>query len=233
MMSHLYAASDALGQGALLAMPVVLVAGVLAGLNPCCVALYPAAAALYCGTKSSDACCGPDATLKGRGLRRPVAFVLGIAAATTTLGVIAALAGQVVGQPGAGFRYAIAVVPLIMGLHLIGWLRLPVGTLPHRVVQNSWLSAFGGGFLLSLALTPCGTPVLASVLSYAAYKGSVGQGAILLFLYGVGSGIPVVLVGTTAGRLTARLEKSGYGLWAERISATALLALGLFLVWRA
>ncbi len=45
-MSSLPALSAALGHSTFLAMPLVLAAGVIAGLNPCCVALYPAAAAL-------------------------------------------------------------------------------------------------------------------------------------------------------------------------------------------
>ena len=137
------------------------------------------------------------------------------------------------GQLGSGVRYAVASVPLIMGLHLLGWLRLPINSLPHRVAPNGCAGAFGGGFLLSLALTPCGTPVLASVLSYVAYKGSVVHGATLLFLYGIGSGLPMVLVGAMAGQLTTKLERAGYGLWAERISGTALVVLGLFLLWKA
>jgi hypothetical protein len=43
-------------------------------------------------------------------------------------------------------------------------------------------------------------------------------------------GLPVVLVGTTAGHVSARLKRAGYGLWAERISGTAILALRLFLI---
>ena len=112
-------------------------------------------------------------------------------------------------------------------------LRLPLGLFPKQAVRNGWLGAFGAGLLLALALTPCGTPVLASVLSYVAYKGSVAYGSLLLLLYGAGWGIPIVLVGTAAGRLTARLERSGYGMWTERISGTALVALGLLLLWRA
>jgi cytochrome c biogenesis protein CcdA len=232
-MSSLPAISNVLGHSTLLAMPLVLAAGVIAGLNPCCIALYPAAAAIYCGASSPDACCGTNVTLRGLGLKRPIAFITGIAAATTTLGVIAGLAGQVIGQLGTGFRYAIAAVPLIMGLHLIGWLRLPIRTIPHRVTQSGWLLTFSAGFLLSLALTPCGTPVLASVLSYVTYKGNVVQGAILMFLYGIGSSIPVVMVGTTAAHLRAKFENAGYGKWAERFSGTALLALAFFLIWRA
>lgn len=228
-----FAASDVLSHGIVLALPLAILAGIVAGCNPCCVALYPAAAAMYCGTNTADACCGTSSVVKGSGLKRAIAFVFGVASATTLLGVIAGLAGRVVGQLGSGFRYAIAAIPLIMGLHLLGWLRLPIGTLPQRGIRNSLIGALGSGFLLSLALTPCGTPVLASVLSYVAYKASVVYGAILLFFYGVGFGLPVVLVGTTAGKLTAKLERAGYGLWAERISGTALLAVGLFLLWRA
>jgi len=229
----LFAAFDMLGQGIVFAFPLALLAGVVAACNPCCVALYPAAAAMYCGTNTADACCGSSVAVKGNGLKNAMTFVFGIAAATTMLGVISALAGRVVGQLGSGFRYAIAAVPLIMGLHLLGWLRLPIGTLPQRAIRSSLIGAFGSGFLLSLALTPCGTPVLVSVLSYVAYKASVIYGAILLFFYGVGSGVPVVLVGTTAGKITAKLERSGYGRWAERISGGAWLGLGLFLIWRA
>lgn len=170
---------------------------------------------------------------RGQGLKNSIAFVLGVAAATTILGIIAALAGRVVGELGSPVRYAVAAVPLFMGLHLLGWLRVPIGSLPRRVARNGWIGAFGAGFPLSLALAPCGTPVLASVLSYVAYKGSILFGATLLFFYGVGSGVPVMLVGTAAGRVVTRFEGAGYGLWSERTSGTALVALGLYLVWRA
>lgn len=223
-MSVSYAAFDVLSHGSLVAFPLVFLAGAVAGLNPCCVAMYPSAAAL---------CCGTGGTVQGRGFTNSIAFVFGVAATTTVLGVVAALAGGIVGQLGSGVRYVVAAVPLVMGLHLLSWIRLPIGLFPKRDVRNGWLGAFGAGLLLSLALTPCGTPVLASVLSYVAYKGSIAYGAMLLLLYGLGWGVPMVLVGTAAGRVTAKLEQAGYGIWAERISGTALLALGLFLVWRA
>lgn len=222
---------DVLTHGSLLAFPLALLAGAIAGLNPCCVALYPSAVAACCGVNAADAC--GTAKAQSWGLRSSIAFVFGIGAATTALGIVAALAGRIVGQLGSGVRYALAAIPLVMGLHLLGWVRLPISSLPRSFIRNGWLGAFGVGFLLALALTPCGTPVLASVLSYVVYNGSIVYGATLLLLYGLGWGIPVMLVGTAAGHLTTRLEKAGYGLWAERISGTALLALGLFLVWRA
>ncbi len=222
---------DVLSHGSLLAFPLVMIAGAMAGFNPCCVALYPSAAAIWCGSNSTDASCG--AARQKWMLKYAIAFILGVATATTVLGVVAAVAGRIVGQLGSGVRYAVAGVPLVMGLHLLGWLRLPIASLPYRVSRTGWIGAYCAGFLLSLALTPCGTPVLASVLSYVAYKGRIVYGAILLFLYGVGSGVPVVLVGTVAGQMTMRLGRAGYGLWLERTSGAALVALGLFLVWKA
>lgn len=224
---------DILSHGSLVAFPLALLAGAVASLNPCCVALYPSAVAVCCGANAADTSHGATAREQSRTFTNAIALVLGVAVATTVLGVIAALAGHIAGQLGLGVRYAVATVPLVMGLHLLGWLRLPIHSLPHRVFGNGRLGVFGAGFLLALALTPCGTPVLASVLSYVAYRGSIAYGAALLLLYGIGWGTPMVLVGTAAGQLAARLEKAGYGLWAERISGTALLALGLFLVWRA
>lgn len=150
-----------------------------------------------------------------------------------TSGAESALAGRVMGQFGPVFGYAVAAVPLLIGLHLMGWPRLPIGTPPDRVIRSRWFGTLGAGFLLSLALTPCGTPVLSSVLAYVAYKGSIWRGAFLLFAYGVVAGLPVILVGTTANRLKGEVESVAYGLWAEQITASATIFLGLFLLWRA
>lgn len=232
-MSIFNAASDILSHGSLLAFPLALLAGAIAGLNPCCVALYPSAVAVCCGVNAADASCGAAASEQSRTFKNSIALVFGVDVATTVLGVVAALAGRIVNQLGSAVHYAVAAVPLVMGVHLLGWVRLPINSLPRRVIGNGWLGAFGAGVLMALVLTPCGTPVLASVLSYVAYRGNIIYGAALLLLYGIGWGVPMVLVGTAAGQLTTRLEKAGYGLWAERITGTALLALGLFLVWRA
>ncbi len=80
-------------------------------------------------------------------------------------------------------------------------------------------------------MVPCGTPVLASVLSFAALKGSVFYGGLLLFTFGIGAGLPVLLVGTAAGRLARRFDLAGARLWVDRVTGVAMLAGGLYLVW--
>ncbi len=212
--------SAALSAGNIAALPLALIGGLIAGVNPCCLALYPAAACA----------CGVQEKSLERRLRNAVAFVLGVALAISLLGSLAAYIGHVAVVSGP-VRYAIAFVPILMGVHLLGWIRLPLMT--PRAHRPGLSGAFGTGLLLSLIIGPCGTPVLASVLSYAAYKRSFLYGGILLFLYGIGDGLPLVLVGTAAGGFLKRLGCSSFGKWIDPILGSLLVLLGFYLLWRA
>ena len=58
-------------------------------------------------------------------------------------------------------------------------------------------------------------------------------GALLLFLYGVGVDMPLFLVGAATSSAIRGLGKFAFQNWGERVSGTALVALGLYLVWKA
>lgn len=210
----------ALASGSMAALPLSLMGGVIAGLNPCCLALYPAAAASCCAARD----CGSRRTSANA-----LAFLLGIAVAMALLGIAVSFAGRITGLGSAG-RYLVAIVPLVMGLNLLGWIHLPLDRLSRLPVRAGG-SAFGMGFLLSLVIGPCGTPLLASVLSYAAYQGQMFYGAILLFLYGLGVGTPLLLAGTAANGLARRLDGAGWKVWIDRATGIILLALGFYLLW--
>ena len=213
--------NQALTGGNIAALTLALLGGVVAGVNPCCLALYPAAAGACCGTTQQQT--------RKRPLGNAVAFVLGIAVSIALLGSLAAYIGRmaVVATP---FRYAIAVLPILMGVYRLGWIRLPM--MAPKAFQPGLGGAFGTGLLLSLIIGPCGTPVLASVLSFAAYKQSFLYGGLLLFLYGIGNGLPLVLVGTTTGGLLKRLDCSRFGNWIDPIVGGSLILLGFYLLWR-
>jgi len=213
--------SEALSGGNLFALPLALAGGVLAGMNPCCLALYPAAAGACCSVEEQQ-------TVR-RSFGNAVAFVLGVAIAIGTLGSIAAYVGRIA-EIGTPVKYAIAVIPIFMGIYRLCWVKLPAFT--PKPFQPGFGGAFGTGLLLSLVIGPCGTPVLASVLSYAAYKRSFIYGGLLLFLYGLGTGLPLVLVGTAAGGLLKRLDCSRFGRLIDPILGSSLLLLGFYLLWR-
>lgn len=212
--------SQVLAAGNMAALPLAVMGGLVAGMNPCCLALYPAAA---------GACCAMQEQTIKRPLGNAVAFVFGVAVAVASLGVLAAYIGRVAVM-GTPFKYAIAFLPILMGVYRLGWIRLPLIT--PKAFRPGIGGAFGTGLLLSLIIGPCGTPVLASVLSFAAYQQSFVYGGLLLFLYGIGNGLPVMLVGTAAGGILNRISCSRFGNWVDRIVGGLLILLGFYLLWR-
>ncbi|HEY0712487.1 MAG TPA: cytochrome c biogenesis protein CcdA [Polyangia bacterium] len=214
--------------GGFVALPLAFAGGIVMGLNPCCLALYPAAAVTCC----AGSCASPKTT-RPMVLRSAALFVLGNALAITGLGIAAAVAGRVLGGLAGWITYVVAAIPLAMGLHLLGWLRLPMPVRSQGWSAGAPVGAFAGGLLLSLVIGPCGTPVVAAILAYAAAKGSVAFAAALLFMYGLGNGLPLLVVGAAAGGVTKRLEEIGRGRFVERFAGVAMVGLGLFLLWTA
>ena len=213
---------EGLAGGGLLALPVALVAGVAMGLNPCCVALYPAAAATCCATSCDEP--------QKPALSRAVLFVLGTAVAMTILGIVAALAGDTMSGLGGWVAYVVGAVPIVMGLQLLGLFKLPMPRVLRTWGGRGLAGAFFTGMVFSLVLSPCGTPALAAILSVAAFKGSVAFGGLLLFAYGVGNGLPLLVVGTAAGEATKRLQRLGWAQWLNRGAGVAMVLLGVYLV---
>ncbi len=213
-----------LSAGSIIALPLTFLGGIVAGLNPCCMALYPAAAATCCATARDR---------QRLALGAAFAFVAGLALATTLLGVFAAIAGSTIRGLGGWARALIGFVPLVMGLHVVGWLRIPMPSAVRSGTGPGLGGAFLAGLLFSLVLAPCGTPVLAGVLSYAAYEGNVAYGALLLFLFGLGAGVPVLLFATATGRVATRLERGSWRPWVDRVTGGVLVGVGFYLLWTA
>ena len=212
--------SRALTAGDMIVLPLALAGGLVAGMNPCCLALYPAAA---------GACCSVQGQVKIQTVWNAAAFILGIAVAGAALGLLTVYIGRVAAI-GTTFKYAIAFLPILMGVYRLGWIRLPL-RIP-QTFRPGLGGAFGTGLLLSLIIGPCGTPVLASLLSFVAYKQSFIYGGLLLFLYGIGNGLPLMLVGTTAGGILKRLEGSRFAIWIDPAVGGLLILLGFYLLWR-
>ena len=84
----------------------------------------------------------------------------------------------------------------------------------------------------ALLISPGGTPILPSVLLCVALKGSLFFGIALLFTYGIGNSLPVVLVGSAA---LAALNRNGnvqLQKWVTYASGTTLIRTSFYLIWK-
>jgi cytochrome c biogenesis protein CcdA len=225
--------SSLLSDRSVVTFPVILAVGFVSTLqNPCAIPLYPAAAAACLVRGSTDEDFRPSAR-PHTSLINAVAFVTGMALSIAILGLAAAAAGRVVGV-GRWGRYLIALIPVLMGLQRLGWIRLPVREFKLSTRFRPGLGgAFATGLLLSLVIGTCGSAVLASVLAFAAYRQAFAYGGLLLFAYGIGAGIPFVTFGAIVGKLTQWIARKGYQKWTEFALGGMMLCLGFYLFWLA
>ena len=124
----------------------------------------------------------------------------------------------------------VAVVAVVMGLNLLGLLRvpLPAGPDPERWRQRvpAPLAPLAAGLAFGLAATPCTTPVLAVLLAWMAQNGRPLVGMLLLTAFGAGQVLPLLLAGTAAAALPSLLRLRRIGQWVPPVSGVVLLTSG-------
>lgn len=167
-----------------------------------------------------------------------LSFALGLAVTFTLLGVLASLLGGLLGGGTRIWYYIVAVVCFLIGLQMLGalqyqlpaWLQSP----RQRVNARGLPGAFLLGLVSGLVVSQCATPVLAVILTYVmAQQSGVVYGAALLFLYALGCGLPLVLVGTFTGVLK---NLRAFGKWSDtinKVSGVLLIVMGFYFMWAA
>ncbi len=212
-------------------------AGVLSFLSPCVAPLVPGYLSYISGVSMDDL------AERRRGqtwriLLSCMLFVLGFSLVFVLLGASASLLGGFLEEYRRPLNRIAGGVRVLMGLFIIGLLRLPALSQERRFHPIGISFGRSGTVILGMAFafgwTPCVGPILASILFYSSTAGTAGQGALLLLLYSLGLGVPFVLVGLGFSRGVGTLS------WVKRhfrlinaISGSLLVAVGvLFLTER-
>ncbi|MFZ4394615.1 MAG: cytochrome c biogenesis CcdA family protein [Kiritimatiellia bacterium] len=166
-------------------------------------------------------------------------FALGILVTIAVLGFITAAAGRMLGDVGRYGNYIVAVIFFLVGLHLLGVIRLPMpGAAQPGMKRKGFLAAFILGLLFGIALGPCTfaymAPMLAVTFRLAATN--LPYGILLLLLYGAGHCAVIVLAGTFTEAVQRYLdwnEKSRGTVILKRVCGGLVLAGGLYLIYTA
>jgi cytochrome c-type biogenesis protein len=217
-----------IGELSALAYLLVFLGGVLTSLGPCNLSMVPVIIG-YVG--------GQQELTKGKGFWLALFFTLGSSATFMLLGVAAATVGGLFGTERKLLYYFVALVCFLIGLNLLGALKLNFDFLarlqPKQVKRTGLLGAFLLGLVVGLAGSQCGTPVLVAILGIAMAKGALLYGATLLFAYGLGRGVPIVLAGTFTGVVKALPQMEKGQRIMEKAAGIVILAVGLYFIWSA
>jgi cytochrome c-type biogenesis protein len=222
--------------GALPAFAVAFAGGMVAGFGPCVLPMLPAVFGYVTGQVAETPGI-PGRTTWLRGLALAATFVLGMSLFFASIGALAAILGRAL-LAGAWAHYIVAAICLVLGLQMVGVIDLPFDAL-NRFVPNThperrgFVGAFLFGILFAVVASPCSTPILAAIATIAATRGSVPQGAALLFAYGLGKGVPLMLLGLAAGSLAVMRSISRATGVLTKVGGVALIGAAAYLVWLA
>ncbi|HHB12092.1 MAG TPA: protein-disulfide reductase DsbD, partial [Chromatiales bacterium] len=190
--------------------------GLLLTFTPCVFPMIPILSGIIIGQGK--------AINTGRAFVLSSVYVLAMALTYTVAGVIVGLSGENV---QAWFQNPwvlglFAGVFVLLALSMFGFyeLQMPasIQTRLTRIANSQQGGTLTGvaimGFLSALIVGPCVTAPLIAALLYIAHTGDAVLGGLALFSLSLGMGVPLIIVGTSAGKL---LPKAGP--WMDAIKA--------------
>ena len=204
--------------------------GLLLSFTPCVFPLFPILSGIIVNR-------GKHLT-KSHGFILALAYVMGMSLTYSAAGVAAGLSGAMLSSAlqNAWVLGGFAIVFVILSLSMFGLyeLQLP-SSLQSKLSEEAGhlkgghiTSVFGMGALSALIIGPCVAAPLAGALLYISQTKDVILGASALFIMALGMGVPLLLLGASAG---AFLPKAGP--WMEsvkRFFGVLLLGVAIWLI---
>jgi thiol:disulfide interchange protein DsbD len=219
-----------LGGGFWLAVASFFGFGLLLSFTPCVLPMVPILSGVIIGA-------GHTVT-RTRGFALAALYVLGMAMTYAIAGVIAGLSGEMLAatlqSPWVVGAFALVFVALALSMFGFYELQLPVALQSRLTDASNHLPGGRGagvfvmGVLSALIVGPCVAAPLAGALLYISQSRDVALGGSALFAMALGMGVPLLVVGASAGAL---LPKAGP--WMESIKrffGALLLAVAIYMV---
>jgi thiol:disulfide interchange protein DsbD len=201
---------------------LVLILGLLMSFTPCIYPMIPITVGILQASAGNSFV--RNATLA-------LAYTVGMASTFATLGFLAATGSA---QFGAllGNTYFVAILVLflaylagtMLGLYEL-WMPQFMNMSVHTVRGGSYISVFIFGALSGTFASPCLSPGLLLLLSIVATLGNPYMGFLLLFAFGMGLGIPLLIVGTFSNSLNVMPRAGIWMLEAKKIFGVLLLSM--------
>lgn len=148
--------------------------GLIASISPCILSLLPVNLS-YIGTR--------EITSRRDALVKAGLFVLGVVTMLSLFGLFSSWAGAILIQFRGYVQIIVGVVIILMGLMLLGIIRLP---LPQTSFNVAISGPYGVGLTFALVSSPCTSPVMFAVLTAGAATGSPMQSTLAMVCYALG-----------------------------------------------
>lgn len=166
--------------------------GILASISPCSIGIIPLIVGYVGGYGDSEN--------KFKTFLQLCSFVFGLSVVLSVIGIICAVGGGVFVAFGGNYWILfLASFILIMGLNLLGLIELNLSPIVKKFPKGNSTSMFIYPFLIGIlfafAASPCSTPILAGIMSFASLTKNIFLAGLMLLCFSLGQGVIVVLAG--------------------------------------
>ena len=211
----------------LIALPLVFLGGVLTSLTPCIYPMIPITAAVVGGQTV-----GAAAHPRRMALALSLSYAIGLAAVYATLGLIAGLTGSLFGSissnPWSYFTMANVLVLAALAMFDVVPVRLPTSWTQRAATAGTGgriAGTFAMGAASGLVAAPCSAPVMIGVLAWVSTTQSAALGFLYLFVFSLGMTTLLIVIGLSAGAVSALPRSGAWMKWVKR--AFGLVMLGV------
>ncbi len=207
-----------------IAFPACFLGGIVSSASPCVLAMIPLVIG-YVGGYSEGS--------RKKAIQYSIVFTLGLTITFTALGIIAGTMGRLFGDVGGFWYYVLPPVAILLGLQLLGVFNFNIG-LPQRFVpkRKALFGALLMGFFFGIVASPCATPVLAVILTFAASRENIAFSGGLLLAYALGHWVLVLGAGISTGfaqRVLASRGISNFSTYSKKAAGVILIGVGIYL----
>ena len=211
-------------RGLFVAFLVVFLWGLALNLTPCVYPLIPITVGYFGGQAGGSS---------RRTLVLASIYVLGMAVMYSTLGLVAALTGSILGtalqNPVVVGIVALVLVLLALSMFGVYEFRVParLGAVAGTAKQGL-VGAFLMGLTVGIVAAPCIGPFVLALLTFVGESGNPALGFSLFFTLAIGLGLPFLFLALVSGNIT-KLPRSGEWMdWVKKLFGVVLVAMAIF-----
>ena len=211
-----------------LAFPACFLGGIISSASPCVLAMIPLVIGYVGGYAEGS---------RKKAVQYSLVFTLGLTITFTILGIIAGAMGKLFGDVGSFWNYVLPPMAILLGLQLLGafnFIKFNTGIsqrfFPKR---KALLGALLMGLFFGIIASPCATPVLAVILTFAATKKDIAHSGGLLLSYALGHWVLVLGAGISTAFAQRVLESRGlsnFSDYSKKAGGVILIGVGIYLL---
>lgn len=159
-------------------------------------------------------------------------FVFGFVMVFVVLGIFSTSIGKYLNAGSQFITIFGGLFLILMGIFLLGIIKinLPIN-IKHKITRWEKLNSLIFGITFGTAWTPCIGPILGVILFWASQSATASKGAFLLFFFGIGLGLPFLIIAILFENLIPLIKKLGKAsYYINLISASFIILAGILLV---